>query len=250
MALADWTTMVDGMDAASMKRGVTGAEPRPPGGGSFVYGMRSTVETTGAAGLITNQADFAPITPGAGGPPVSIGGGSVRGAIKRGTSTISTGFAPMFWIGLQSGGPTPSVNDNAYVIGLEDSNPHRVVVRKGRIIDGVPAASPTNSLMRSIETELINTYWHLRLDMIVNPSGDVVLRVYKNDLSANDVTAPVWEELEMDGANDGVNGFIDDVLGAASGSVPYDQGWIGFAMKNEGQTKRSYWDHIEVLRQV
>lgn len=250
MASTDWTECLNGLDPASLLGGVTGGEPRPPGGGSFVYGFRSAADVTGARALVTNQADFAPVTPGAGGPPLSVGGGSIRGAIKRGLSTLATGFSPLFAIGIQAGGPTPSVQDEAYLIGLEDSNPHRVVVRKGTIVSGIPAADSTNSLMRSLETKAVNSYWHLRFDMIVNPSGDTVLRVFQNDLSVNDVTAPVWEELDMDGANDGSNGFIDDVLGAASGTIPFSGGYMGFGAKVGGLAKRVYFDHIECLRQV
>jgi hypothetical protein len=245
MAAVDWTALTDGLDALTLLRGVTGAEPRPNGGGAFVYGFRSAAAAAGAAGWVTDQADFAPIT-----PPASGGGGSVRGCMKRGLSIISTGFAPMLFIGLQAGGPLPSVLDEGYVLGLEDTAPHRVVLRKGRIVDGCPSATSDNSLMRSLTTEAINTYWHLRLDMVVNPSGDVVLTVYRNDLDLNLCTAPVWEKLPMDGSNGAdSNEFIDDVLGAASGSVPFASGYVGFACQVAAQAKRVYFDQLVIGRQ-
>lgn len=245
MAEIDWTDLADGLDALTLLRGATGAETRPNGGGAFCYGFRSAAAAVGAAGKVTNQVDFSPIT-----PPASGGGGSVRGCVKRGLSTISTGFAPMFFVGLQAGGPLPSVLDEGYILGLEDTAPHRVVLRKGRIVDGVPAATSDNSLMRSLESAAINTWWHLRLDMVVNPSGDVVLTVYKSDLALHACTAPVWDKLSMDGHNGAdVNEFIDDVLGAASGSVPYVSGYAGFAMQVAAQAKRAYFDHITIGRQ-
>ena len=250
MAEADWDVLTNGLDPASLLRGVTGAEPPPSGGGAFVHGFRSATASAGAAGRNTNQADYCPITPGGGGPPLSVGGGSISGALKRGPCAVATGFSPLLYIGMQAGGPTPSVLDNAYIIGLEDSNPHRVVVRKGRVVDGVPAATSLNSLMRSIKTANIDTWWHVRLDMIVNPTGDVVLRVFENDLAVNPVTAPDWQELEMDGATDGINGFIDDALGAASGSLPYIGGYTGFACQVAGQGRRVYFDQITIARQV
>ncbi len=246
MASTDWNTLTDGLATASLVRGVTGSPTPPNGGGSFIYGMRSVVAVTGAAGLYTAQADYAPIVAGAGGPPVSVGGVSIRGAIMRGTS-LAEGFAPMFFVALQGA----SVNDEGYIIGLEDTAPHRVVVRKGRVVDGVPMATSLNSLLRSQETKNLGEWWHIRLDQIVNLAGDVVLRAYENDLSTYPVSAPVWEEMEMDGANDGVGGFIDDALGANSGSLPYDSGgYVGFGMQVSQLTRRGYWDHIEIARQI
>lgn len=246
MAEADWNEADDGLDVASLLGGVTAGETPPNGGGTYVYGFRSAAAVTGARALITNQTNYYPIT-----TPASQGGGSISGAIKRGLSAVTTGFSPLFAIGIQAGGPPPpSVLDNAYILGLEDNEPHKAVLRKGRIIDGVPAATATNSLMRSLNTEVIDTWWHLMLDMIVNLSGDVVLRVFYNDLSTNPVTAPVWQELEMEGANDGINGFIDDALGANSGSVPYVDGYVGYAGKVSEQGRRMYFDQIVVARQL
>jgi len=246
MAEIDWTEADDGLAVASLLGGVTAGEAPPPGGGTFVYGFRSASAVTGARALATNQADYYPIT-----TPASAGGGSISGAIKRGLSTVTTGFAPLFFIGAQaSGPPPPSVLDNAYILGLEDNEPHRVVLRKGRITDGVPAATAENSLMRSMTTESIDTWWHIMLDMIVNLSGDVVLRVFRNDLTTNLVTNPVWEDLEMEGANDGINGFIDDALAANSGSLPYVSGYLGFAGQVSEQARRMYFDQIVTARQL
>ena len=246
MAETDWNEADDGLDVASLLGGVTAGETPPNGGGTFVYGFRSAAAVTGARAKVTNQVDYYPIT-----TPASAGGGSISGAIKRGVSPVTTGFAPLFFIGAQAGGPPPpSVLDNAYILGLEDNEPHRVVLRKGRITDGVPAATAENALMRSLATETVDTWWHIMLDMIVNLSGDVVLRVFRNDLSVNLVTAPVWEELEMEGATDGINGFIDDSLGASSGSLPYLDGYTGFAGQVSAQGRRMYFDQIVIARQL
>jgi len=246
VAEIDWTECDDGLATASLLGGVTAGETPPSGGGTFVYGFRSASAVTGARALVTNQADYYPIT-----TPASAGGGSISGAIKRGLSSVTTGFSPMFFLGVQaSGPPPPSVLDEGYIIGLEDNEPHRVVVRKGRITDGVPAATSENSLMRSLATESIDTWWHIMLDMIVNLSGDVVLRVFRNDLSTNLVTNPTWEELEMEGANDGINGFIDDALGANSGSLPFTSGYAGFAGQVSEQARRVYFDQIVIARQL
>lgn len=244
MGEADWTALNDGLDAATLLRGVTAGETPPNGGGTYVYGFRSASTASGAAGFFTNQTDFDPIT-----TPASGGGGSIRGCIKRGLSTVGTGFTPLFFIGLQSGVGT-SVLDEGYIIGLENTAPHRVVVRKGRIVDGVPAATSENSLMRSLKTKALDEWWHLRLDMVVNPSGDVVLSVFENDLDTYACTSPTWVELEMEGNTGGAdNEFIDDALGAASGSTPFVSGYVGFAMEVSDQAKRAYFDQVVVARQ-
>lgn len=240
MASTDFTEASGGLGTDTLLGAVTGGLTPPNGGGAFVYGFRSAAAATGARALITNQTNFYPMAEG----------GRISGGIMRGVSTITTGFAPFFAIGIQASGPPPSVLDNAYLIGLEDTEPHRVVVRKGSMVLGIPAATAENSLMRSKDTKVIGSWWHILLDMIVNPSGDVVLRAFFNDLASNPVTAPIWEELDMEGANDGINGFIDDALGAASGSVPYVDGYAGFAGRVEEQGRRMYYDHIRIARQL
>jgi hypothetical protein len=76
MAETDWTFLNDGLDAATVDRGVTTGIARPPGGGSFVFGFNSLSTAQGAVALFTNQLNFAPMAKG----------GSVRGA----TSSRST----------------------------------------------------------------------------------------------------------------------------------------------------------------
>ena len=66
MAEADWTYLNDGLDIATVDRGVTAGIARPPGGGSFLYAFNSLSAVEGAVGLFANLASFAPMA--AGGP--------------------------------------------------------------------------------------------------------------------------------------------------------------------------------------
>jgi hypothetical protein len=119
MAEADWTYLNDGLDIATVDRGVTAGIARPPGGGSFLYAFNSLSAVEGAVGLFANLASFAPMAKG----------GSIRGVVQRGPGGGPTGFSPFLFLCCQGN----SVNDSAYLLGLSDDDPHRIVLRKGRI---------------------------------------------------------------------------------------------------------------------
>lgn len=238
MAEANWTVLGSSLSLGNVKRGVTAGSTKPNGGGTYVYGFNSVSATAGAVGLYTNQANFIP----------TAKGGSLRAAIMRGPSASPTGFSPFLFIG----GQGTSVSDNAYMLGLSDAAPTSLVLRKGSIAQGIVDGETGDEgiLAKSTGTYDEGTWYHFRLDMIVNPSGDVVLRVYQNNLGANAVTAPVWAAVDgLDGATDGA-AFVDDSLGVNSGSLPFATGYMGFGFQVEGLSRRSYFDHIEALRQV
>jgi hypothetical protein len=235
MAETEWTALDNGLDAASVVRGVTHGIARPNGGGSFCYGWNSKVTAQGVAGLFCNEVDYSPMAKG----------GSVRGAVQRGVSGGPLNFAPMLFIGLQG----TDVSDDGYLLGLSDESPHRIVLRKGKPSGGIPAGAVTvpptaGILRRSVETFDPGTWLHLRLDMIVNPSGDTILQVFRNDLDAHDVTDPVWQPVA------GMTEVIDDALGVNTWSPPLANGRAGFAFFTKDVTRRGYVDHIEVLRQI
>ena len=81
MAEADWTYLNDGLDIATVDRGVTAGIARPPGGGSFLYAFNSLSAVEGAVGLFANLASFAPMAKG----------GSIRGVVHRGPAGGPTG---------------------------------------------------------------------------------------------------------------------------------------------------------------
>lgn len=245
MGSADWTEMSDGLDSASLDRGVTTGLVRPNGGGSFVFGFNSLVVAEGATAFFGNQANFVP-TP-------ANKGGRVTGAIKRGASSGPTSFAPFFMILAQG----TSVNDNAYMLGLQDDSPYRIALRKGQISQGVPSALPGASgiLRRSTTTYSPDTWHHLRIDVVVNLNGDVILQVFQSDLTGNLVTAPVW--VPIPGIEDSTlvatfgagTSFIDDSLGINSGSAPFTSGRLGYGFYTKDVSRRGVFDQIEVIRQ-
>ena len=241
MSSADWTFLTNVLNSASVARGVTAGLAPPSGGGSFVYGMNSLQNNVGLVGLYTSLANFVPMAKG----------GDIRGAIRRGLGGGVTLFAPYLFVGL--GGI--DVADNAYILGLADADPAHIVLRKGPLNGGLPDVAPGTGgvLARSTATYAKDTWQHLRLVAVANPSGDVVLNVYRNDLDVNPVTAPVWAAVPgMSGYPNGIaeTAFIDDALGVNSGSLPYTSGRAGFAGYFGDVTRRCYFDHIVLGRQT
>lgn len=236
MGSADWATLNDGLDDNTLKRAVTQGVFTPPnGGGLNVRGLRSLLATQGAAAFYTNLANF--------NPTAANKGASVRGAMQRAVSSGLTDFAPFMF----ANGQSNSVNGSAYMIGLSDDNPSRIVLRKGAIVSGLPAGAPGSSgngvLTRSDESVDVGEWVHLRLDAIVNLTGEVVLKVFRNDLDSNAVTSPSWEELtEM--------AFVDDPLGAASGSLPYTSGYMGYGGFSKALNRIMLFDHFQMGRQT
>lgn len=231
MASGDWTELGGSLIAGTVARGVTAGIAPPAGGGSFLYGWNSLSASPGAHGLFCNLGSFAPMAKG----------GSVRAAVQRGISGGPLNFTPLLFIGAQGG----NVGDLAYILGLQDDDPHRIVLRKGAINGGIPpGASGSGILRRSTSAYAPGTWLHLRLDMIVNLNGDVILQAFQNDLGAHVVTAPTWGNIP------GLAEFRDDALGINSGSAPYTSGRIGFAFATKDVTRRGYIDQVECYRQL
>jgi hypothetical protein len=100
-------------------------------------------------------------------------------------------------------------------------------------------------LLKSAASFAQATWVHLRLDVIVNTNGDVVLEGLPNDLAAHALgTPPDWQPVS------GMVEFIDDQLGINSGSQPLTSGRGGFGCSVKDVTRRSYFDHVELFRQV
>lgn len=231
MADIDWSYLNDGLDIATVDRGVTAGIERPPGGGDFLYAFNSLAAVEGAVALFANLVSFAPMAKG----------GSIRGVIQRGPGGGPTGFSPFLFLCCQGN----SVNDSAYLLGLSDDDPHRIVLRKGAVTVGLPTADGTGVLLKSAASFAQTTWLHVRLDVIVNTNGDVVLKVFQNDLSLHPLgTAPDWQP------ESGMVEFIDDHLGINSGSQPLTSGRGGFGFAVKDVTRRSYFDHLELYRQV
>jgi hypothetical protein len=231
VASTDWAYLSDGLDINMVDRGVTAGVEAPRGGGDFVFGFNSLAVTQGAVGLFVAQPNFAPMPKG----------GSVRGALQRGPGGGPTGFSPFLFLCVRG----PSVRDSGYLLGLSDEEPHRIVLKKGPLMHGVGEADGPGVLLRSGESFAQGSWLHLRLDAIVNDNGDVVLQAFMNDVEQHQLgTSPEWREIE------GMPRFVDDQLAINTGSQPFTSGRGGFGFAVGDVTRRAYFDHLEVARQV
>lgn len=237
MASADWAILANSLSSGVVDRGVTAGITPPNGGGSFVYGFNSLAPTPGAVGLYTGQVNFAPMAKG----------GSVRAALKRGLSGGPGNFSPLLFIGLQAA----DVTSSGYLLGLSDEDPHHIVLRKGALSGGIPSSpvttvpGPTNGVLRRSTASFANNTWlQLRLDMVVNLNGDVVLKCFQSDVVAHVVTTPTWTAIP------GMDDFVDDALGVNSASAPFTSGYAGFGMRSLDITRRAFFDQVEILRQL
>lgn len=234
MASADWSTLANSIDNATIRSGVTSGITPPGGGGSFVYGFNS--RTTGFDGArvlkYISDVNFNPIP--------SAKGGRITGAVKRMASGGQTGFAPFLYILEQAN----DANGEAYMLGLQDDDPSAIVLRKGVLALGLPAGliGENGVLRKSTESFATDTWLHLRLDAIVQGTGDVLLRVFRSE--SGDVTSPVWAAVA------GMDDFNDDQLGINSGSLPYTGGRVGFGMHANDASRRAAVDHITIERQL
>lgn len=243
MAQSDFTDLTGILNSSQVKRVATAAIAPPPGGGSFCFGMKSIVVATGVVASFYNGAGFAPYSKG----------GVVSGAMKRLISGGDTGFAPILFLNLQGS----AVASNGYLLGLSDAELAHLILKKGPMSTGLPDSAPGSDgvIWRSTLTFARDTWVHARLMAAWNDNGDVVLSVTTNDLTANDVDAPVWVALpgaSVDGAvmPSGLNGLTDDAAGLATGSPSYAGGRAGFGAFFSDTTRRVAFDHLTIDAQT
>jgi len=230
MGAADWAEFTNSLNVAVLDRGATGGITPPNGGGSYCYGFNSLEVVAGAAALFTDLVNFTPHAKGC----------RLNGAVQRITSGGTTGFSTFLIACAQ----TSAIGGDAYILGLSDSVPSKIVLVKGSIILGAPGPTDGTVLRVSDESVAIDTWANLRLDVIRQPNDDVVLKMYKNDLTANPVTAPVWVAIP------GMADFTDDNLGIATGSAPFTTGRSGFGFAATDITRRGAVDHVQLYRQL
>lgn len=229
MSEANWTTLTGSLAAPVVSRGVSAGFTPPNGGGSYVFGFHALQNTAGAVGLYPNHANFAP----------AAKGGSIRAAIQRaGGDAYCTA---MLAAALEASGVTAA----GYLLGFaDDEEPGHLLLRKGSIATGLPEAG-IDVLRKSTQTYPKGSWLHVRLDVIVQPHGDVLIQVFQNDLTAHAVSSPVWAAI------DGMAEYVDDVLGINSGSVPLNGGgYFAIAFKSSEVGRRGFVDHVEIARQI
>jgi hypothetical protein len=226
MAETDWTFLTGILSAAQVARGTVQAFAPPSGGGTNVYALHSLTNDVGAVAKYVNASGFIPMPKG----------GSVRAAIRRATGM--TGATPYLFMSLQG---TVATNEG-YLLGLaHDEEPARLVLVKGTPATGLAIA---DAIADSGGTYEGDEWLHVRLDVIRQPDDNVLINVYENDLSVNDVTAPAWTLIT------GLSGLTDDVTGITYGSAPYLGGRAGVGYYTESQGRYGLVDHVQVSAQI
>ena len=191
---------------------VTSYGTRPPGASAFALAFNSRLSSA-----------YALVTPAAG-PLYS--GGIISAALMRGHGAGRTGF----WSGL--------VLCSTYVLGLADADPAHIVLAKltlpGTLVDAAPGFA--NVLARSTRTVAIGEWVHLRLEAMLDGSGDnMVLTAYANDLNAHPLDeTPIWEPIA------GLSQVIDD--------YPANGGDWGLAFGASGLRRRAFATGLTLTR--
>jgi len=231
MASTDFTNLT-GVLAAGVVKGVTDSPPSgvPNGGGTFTYGIgRTAAGADGYVGMFHNGAGFI---------PTAKGGSIMCAMIKEGKGTDSGNnliYSPSIWGNLQG----VNVTDLGYQLGLTEEEPARIMLAKSTLTAGLDPAG-AGMLRLSAATIAKGTWVHLRLDIIEQPSGDVLLSVFQSDLTANAVTAPVWAAIA------GMADYVDDALAYNTGSAPLATGRMGLGARMGTESGRySYFDHFQ-----
>lgn len=248
MGQLDWKDLEGSLSISSLKRGVTAGIAGPNGGNGYVYGYNSlTSDVVGAHAKAVAIAEFAPTGTSLAAPD---GGGSASCAMKRVSSTVKTGMTPFLFICAQ--GANPSVNDRAYMLGLLDSDPYKIVLAKGVMVGGIVESSDDAATkilaVGSTQYTMADGLWHhLKLNAIVQPNGDVVLKVYESNLAIRTVDNPNWTPVPGFDSD----GFIDDVLEINSGSSPLWGGHLGYGFAiNNALNVRGAFDAFQAFRTV
>lgn len=233
MASTDYTFVDDAISAASIVRGVVTSAviPMVNGGSSFAYAAHSLANSPGVVALYFNGASFVPTAKGA----------DLSAAIYKGGAGGSL-FSAYIFVCLNG---TSSTN-SAYILGLSDTEPAHLELRKGSLATGLPDQAPgTNGVLRrSTATFALGTWLHVRLECVLEPTGDIVCNVYKSDLTANVVTSPVWVAVP------GMAPVTDDFLQVNTGSAPIAGGRMGIGTTMAEGNRIAAFDQIAPARQL
>lgn len=233
MASSNLTLCTGVLSSDDCARGVTTGTTKPAGGGNFVYAMNSLTAAAGSVALFANQASFAPMASGA----------DVSCAMVRLAGGGPTGWSCYLFAAAQGA----SINDACYLLGLSDGDPCHIELRKGVLGIGLPDEAPLDAnlvLRRSTLTIPIAQWSHLRLEVVTQPFGDVILNCYKSDLDVHNVDSPVWAAIP------GMDPYTDDALGIATGAAPYTSGRAGFGIRVDDVTRRAGFRYLKVGRQT
>lgn len=227
MAESDFGSLTGSLATSLVDRGVSNGFTPPNGGGSWLHGWHSLQPDVGASGLyyLTDPGNFAPMAKG----------GRISCAMKR---LLGVDATPFLFISLEGN----SVGDSGYLIGLaHDESPARLVVVKGPPSSGLPLAS---AIMQSSATYAVNSYIHIQVDIIRQPTDDVLISVWENDLTSFTVGTPTFVLVP------GMEAFTDDHLGVNTGSQPFLGGYAGMGYYTKSTGRYAFHDYFKLARQL
>ena len=188
----------------------------------------------GFGGYYLNLANFIPVAG-------TRKCGSIRAAMKRYSSSPTCSPIMGFMLGTD-----PGVSEG-YMLGLSGATAYQIALKKGTPASGL---DPNSAQVLRLATDSHTTvgdsalgWFHLRLDVLVNPHGEVVLNCYENILG--NVTAPTWTAI------DGMTQFIDDSMGILTLTPPHVTGFYAFFGQYSNTVGAcTLWDQVEVYRQT
>lgn len=235
MATVDWTTLTDSVSDGVAAHGVSAPFANMTGGSDYFYAFHSSTSTIlGGIGKYYTNAGAGNFTLGS----------SISGAVVRRASEGSTGYSAFIFTGLGGSDTATSASDTAYLLGLSNANPSHIVLAKNSISTGIPDGAPgtLGILAKSTDIVDLNEWVHLKLTIIAQANGDVVLRCYR---SASDLDeAADWQPIE------GLDEFVDDVTKINSGSDPLTAGRPGFGFSYLGKNRVAAISNLQITRQT
>lgn len=228
MGEAHWTHMTGSAPAEDISWGYTDNGSFGAPSGNRVFGFHSLNPVEAVAAMNAEGMSYSPIS--------GQMGGVITAHLRRFTTGAGYGTAIFF---IDS---TNAASGRAYVLGLSQEYPYRIVLKKGLFSSGL-SITGLDTLAYSDQLYDGNDWHCLKLAVTTRPQGDVVLVAkHKDPRRLYPVT---WDAIP------GIDPFIDDVLGANSGSVPYMGYRVGIAQINRGATGCvSVFDWISVGRQI
>lgn len=239
MAEIDWNPSTGSAPTSSIAWTVGRVVTPPSGGGLNTLAVNALVANPGAMIWHINLPSFIP----------TDAGGIIQAVMRRFTGgSGGNGWSSWIWFC----GQGTNIGDQAYLLGLTEGNPGRIVLRKGALSEGVPDAAPPvvdgdpltqGVLRRSTDTIALGTDVHLKLSVRRNANGEVVLRTRRNNLATNPASSPVWEAVP------GMTDFIDDQASIATGSPSLLSGYCGIGTRMTGAYQRAMFDVIRARAQ-
>jgi len=245
VAQADWITITNMASSADVAHTPTMAPSLEPKDGDFTYAFMSHVADVKFSGLCCAAVNFSPLAD----VHSHHAGGSIRGYMRKHTPVSGPAlFAPMFFIASSSGAPDLDDNPSAYKLGLSEQaaagSPYHITLAKGSLRDSGVKATTGDYLLRGTTSYTTARWFGLRLDVLFNPQGEIVLNVYED--TANNPVSPIWTRPA--GFPDA---YVDDGLGLLSGTLPLTGTlYVGFGQWSSQVGCCSAFDYLQISRQL